>query len=190
MCYIQRMVALLVVQNKRQSILFSVNIKRYIEDGTKSNMDGWRKGNKLEDAKLDKVSVTRHEDGKTLVKDMWTRIDKDETLSNIVVLQQDLQQLNTVLPDQFTFRWVNRLVRDYKRHGFGSPRARAVPEFFFYPHKRRKWRRRKKGWFDRSKQVKPQQQSFCLPLCLFTRIHIQQDDHQCVYQSPSFQVTE
>lgn len=67
-------------------------------------MDGWRKGNKLEDAKLDKVSVTRHEDGKTLVKDMWTRIDKDETLSNIVVLQQDLQQLNTVLPDQFTFR--------------------------------------------------------------------------------------
>lgn len=104
MCYIQRMVALSVVQNKRQSILFSVNIKSYIEDGTKSNMDGWRKGNKLEDAKLDKVSVTRHEDGKTLVKDMWTRIDKDETLSNIVVLQQDLQQLNTVLPDQFTFR--------------------------------------------------------------------------------------
>lgn len=104
MCYIQRMVALSVVQNKRQSILFSINIKRYIEDGTKSNMDGWRKGNKLEDAKLDKVSVTRHEDGKTLVKDMWTRIDKDETLSNIVVLQQDLQQLNTVLPDQFTFR--------------------------------------------------------------------------------------
>ncbi|KAJ8655378.1 hypothetical protein O0I10_008870 [Lichtheimia ornata] len=82
-------------------------------------------GNKLEDAKLDKVSVTRHEDGKTLVKDMWTAIDKDETLSNIVVLQQDLQQLNTVLPDQFTFR-----------------------------------------------------------------IHIQQDDKQCVYQSPSFQVTE
>ncbi|KAI7876704.1 hypothetical protein K492DRAFT_172324 [Lichtheimia hyalospora FSU 10163] len=82
-------------------------------------------GNKLEDAKLDKVSVTRHEDGKTLVKDMWTAIDKDETLSNIVVLQQDLKQLNTVLPDQFTFR-----------------------------------------------------------------IHIQQDDYQCVYQSPSFQVTE
>lgn len=61
---------------------------------------------------------------------------------------------------------------------------------FFIRTKGGKWRRRKKGWFDRSKQVKPQQQSFCLPLCLFTRIHIQQDDHQCVYQSPSFQVTE
>lgn len=63
---------------------------------------------------------------------------------------------------------------------------------FFIRTKGGKWRREKgMDWsvLVGCKQLKPQHR-FAYRFVYFARIHIQQDDKQCVYQSPSFQVTE
>ncbi|KAI9490074.1 hypothetical protein BDB00DRAFT_839496 [Zychaea mexicana] len=91
-------------------------------------------GNKAHDAKLRHINVAREtSDEAGADKAMETGIDKDDTLSKVVVLQQDLNQIEGTMPDKFTFRGGKRFL---------------------------------------------------------SGIQVEQDGRDCVYESPSFEVTD
>lgn len=62
-------------------------------------------GNKAKSAKLQQILVSKQSDGQTLIKEVWPNVDKDEELSRITVLQEDLSRLATTLPQEFRFRY-------------------------------------------------------------------------------------
>ncbi|KAL0086945.1 hypothetical protein F4703DRAFT_1849649 [Phycomyces blakesleeanus] len=60
-------------------------------------------GSRIENASLSEISIVRKEDEKTLSMVVWTSDEKDQ-MSKITAIQQDLNRLNTTLPNHFWFR--------------------------------------------------------------------------------------